>query len=333
MFPQYADLNQHYWNRAVLTARQHFIAHLLLWKAYANPPMTHAANMMANRVGEKTNNRLYAKLKEAQASTMRDRLSGFVTVFDLETREKVRISSEEYKTEKATRYVHSSCLEKTKQKQTETMLSRYGVSNPMQSQVFIEKIKESTLMKFGYENISQVPETKERIARNNLKNYGHVCNLHGNAEKEKIKKIMNEKYGVDFSMQNKNIQEKSRQTCKKNYGVDYPQQSAEIREKTKQTCLAKYGTELPAQNGEVKEKTERTNMKKYGHKSHLQSEEHKRRMLKRRNRPLVLEITEYAKERRIKLHSSFQIKADEDLQKFYDKLKENVNKIDNLFQK
>jgi hypothetical protein len=34
MFPEYEDFRLHPWNRAVLTARQHFIAHLILSKAY-----------------------------------------------------------------------------------------------------------------------------------------------------------------------------------------------------------------------------------------------------------------------------------------------------------
>lgn len=36
MFPGYADLNVHSWNGIYLTARQHFTAHLILWRAYPN---------------------------------------------------------------------------------------------------------------------------------------------------------------------------------------------------------------------------------------------------------------------------------------------------------
>jgi len=34
MFPEYKDLRMHSWNAIALTARQHIIAHVLLWKAY-----------------------------------------------------------------------------------------------------------------------------------------------------------------------------------------------------------------------------------------------------------------------------------------------------------
>lgn len=40
MFPEYADLKANPWNKAVLTYRQHIIAHLLLWKTYDNTSQT-----------------------------------------------------------------------------------------------------------------------------------------------------------------------------------------------------------------------------------------------------------------------------------------------------
>jgi hypothetical protein len=42
MFPQYKSLKQNPWNLVKLTARQHFIAHWLLWKSYNNAAMTWA---------------------------------------------------------------------------------------------------------------------------------------------------------------------------------------------------------------------------------------------------------------------------------------------------
>ena len=36
MFSEYIDFNEHRWNRVYLTARQHFTAHLILWRAYPN---------------------------------------------------------------------------------------------------------------------------------------------------------------------------------------------------------------------------------------------------------------------------------------------------------
>ena len=42
MFPEYQDFTTHSWNLVHLTARQHFIAHWMLWKAYNNSSMAWA---------------------------------------------------------------------------------------------------------------------------------------------------------------------------------------------------------------------------------------------------------------------------------------------------
>lgn len=45
MFPEYSSFRDYPWNKITLTGRQHFIAHMLLWKAYGNS-QTYAFNMM-----------------------------------------------------------------------------------------------------------------------------------------------------------------------------------------------------------------------------------------------------------------------------------------------
>lgn len=63
MFPQYKSFSEHPWNRVCLTHRQHFIAHLLLWKAFPeNDSMSHAAIAMAHKDGHRVNSVLYEKL-------------------------------------------------------------------------------------------------------------------------------------------------------------------------------------------------------------------------------------------------------------------------------
>lgn len=64
MFPEYSNFNKFKWNRINLTHRQHYIAHMLLWKAYRNKSMTYAANMMSNFQGLKYSSKLYQKLRE-----------------------------------------------------------------------------------------------------------------------------------------------------------------------------------------------------------------------------------------------------------------------------
>jgi hypothetical protein len=49
MFPEYNDFKKHSWNKVVLTARQHFIAHIILTKVYPkSKSVNHAAWRMAN---------------------------------------------------------------------------------------------------------------------------------------------------------------------------------------------------------------------------------------------------------------------------------------------
>ena len=64
MFPEYKDLREHPWNNAVLTARQHFIAHILIWKAFPQvESQAFALYAMRYKNGQKLNSRIFAELK------------------------------------------------------------------------------------------------------------------------------------------------------------------------------------------------------------------------------------------------------------------------------
>lgn len=71
MFPMYINFRKHPWNCANLTHRQHFIAHILLWKAFPkNDSMTYAAWAMLHKDGHKLNAKLYERLMiEANSKT------------------------------------------------------------------------------------------------------------------------------------------------------------------------------------------------------------------------------------------------------------------------
>jgi len=64
MFPQYGSLKNYPWNKALLTDRQHYIAHMMLWKIYRNRSMTFAFNMMSNFEQIHYSSRLYEKHRE-----------------------------------------------------------------------------------------------------------------------------------------------------------------------------------------------------------------------------------------------------------------------------
>lgn len=69
MFPDLASFAEFPWNCVVLTARQHYIAHLLLWKAYRNRQTAYAFHIMIHGNSTKSrysvkSSRIYASLVE-----------------------------------------------------------------------------------------------------------------------------------------------------------------------------------------------------------------------------------------------------------------------------
>jgi hypothetical protein len=65
LFPEYKSFYKNPWNCAILTPRQHFIAHHLLWKAYPEMKSTRRAFfLMSHRDGNKLDARTYAILSE-----------------------------------------------------------------------------------------------------------------------------------------------------------------------------------------------------------------------------------------------------------------------------
>jgi hypothetical protein len=63
MFPEYEDFRLHPWNKAPLTPRQHFIAHMILWKTFSVYSQTIAFNLMIPNENQKTS-KIYHKLRE-----------------------------------------------------------------------------------------------------------------------------------------------------------------------------------------------------------------------------------------------------------------------------
>jgi hypothetical protein len=64
MFPEYGSFKDYPWNKALLTDRQHYIAHMMLWKVYRNKSMTFAFNMMSNFQRYHYSSRLYEEHRQ-----------------------------------------------------------------------------------------------------------------------------------------------------------------------------------------------------------------------------------------------------------------------------
>lgn len=82
MFPEYSSFKKHPWNKKYLTPREHYIAHLLLWKVFGGS-QTRAIKQMS---GKNKSSRLYASMNEEYKLYCRSRRHSD------ETKEKIRSS-------------------------------------------------------------------------------------------------------------------------------------------------------------------------------------------------------------------------------------------------
>jgi len=94
MFPEYSSFVYHPWNCAILTARQHFIAHMMLWKVYNNESMTRAFGAMSNYFTIK-NSKIYQNIRERYSKIVSKQMKNTVTVRNKDEK-CIRISKDEF---------------------------------------------------------------------------------------------------------------------------------------------------------------------------------------------------------------------------------------------
>lgn len=70
--PEYISFKTNPWNCAILTARQHFVAHIILWKTYHNRSTTLTVYYLKKTKNYKMNSRLYEKLKIERSKHISD---------------------------------------------------------------------------------------------------------------------------------------------------------------------------------------------------------------------------------------------------------------------
>lgn len=170
-------------------------------------------------------------------------------------------------------------------KSRNTSFKKYGVDNPMKSDIVKENLKKSLTEKYGTYKISSLPEVREKIKQTNLKKYGVENPMQSDEIREKAKNTCVKKYGLESSLQLPVTREKMKEYMKlhfdemaekrKNtnlnkYGCVNPFENEIVKEKIKSTILDKYGVEYASQSDEIKEKVKNTVMERYGVKSSLQ---------------------------------------------------------------
>jgi hypothetical protein len=84
MFPEYESFAKNKWNMARLTPRQHFIAHIMLWKVYPNiSSQFNAVWQMKHRNNEQMNSRLYESILLEYSQRVSTRFKNLVPVYDV----------------------------------------------------------------------------------------------------------------------------------------------------------------------------------------------------------------------------------------------------------
>jgi len=160
-----------------------------------------------------------------------------------------------------------------KKKMKNTMITKYGVEHPSQSEELQTKMKDNLQTKYGVKNISQINDVKNKKIKTSLQNWGVENPRQNERVNNKIKQTCLEKYGVEYPLQNEEVYNKVKQTCLEKYGVEHPLQNEEVYNKVKQTCLEKYGVEYLFQNEDVYNKSIITCLEKYGYEKYSQTDE------------------------------------------------------------
>lgn len=160
-----------------------------------------------------------------------------------------------------------------KKKMKNTMITKYGVEHPSQSEELQTKMKDNLQTKYGVKNISQINDVKNKKIKTSLRNWGVENPTQNEDVQHKIKQTCLEKYGVEHPLQNEEIQNKIKKTCLEKYGVEHPLQNEIVYNKVKITCLEKHGVEYPMQNKDIYNKSIITCLEKCGYIKYSQTDE------------------------------------------------------------
>ena len=132
----------------------------------------------------------------------------------------------------------------------------YGVENPMELNIFIDKIKETKIERYNDKNYNNRKKCKEtKLERYNDENYNNI---------EQYKNTCLEKYNVDNISKVQSFKDKKSKTLNLNYNVNSTFALEKSKENKKITLKNKYDVDNVFQIEWVKEKSKKTMMKRYG---------------------------------------------------------------------
>lgn len=156
-----------------------------------------------------------------------------------------------------------------KNKIQKTMLKKYGVEHPMQSEKIKEQYKNTCYEKFGFENPSLNLEIKNKVKHTCLEKFGVENPFQSEEVKNKIKNYNIKKYGVECNSKAKELKNTYKQTCLEKYGCESHTQNEIIKQKIKQSNIIKYGVENVMHDVKIMEKASKNayKLKDYHFKS------------------------------------------------------------------
>lgn len=151
----------------------------------------------------------------------------------------------------AARFCSRACANRANRaKADQTIMERYGVSNPSLMDNFSERRRATCLERYGAEHPMHSEEVKERIKQTSI-----------------------DRYGVTHPSKTQAVKDKKKSTCLERYGVEYPAQAESVQVKMQLTSMERYGVENSSKLESVKRKIKETNLKRYGAEYHQQTEE------------------------------------------------------------
>ena len=182
-------------NLVHLTAREHFIVHMLLVKMTVNTQLKIKMSCALTKMMDKkyNNSRTY------------------------ETARKIFSKN------------NPMFFDEIKEQYKKTNIEKYGYENPSQSDIVKNKIKQTNIEKYGCKCYTQSEQYKEQYKKTCLDLYGYENAFQNEDIKQKSKETCLEKYGTEYACQSEEIKEKIKKTNTEKYGVDHPNKTPEAR--------------------------------------------------------------------------------------------------------
>ena len=150
------------------------------------------------------------------------------------------------------------------QKREQTLLEKYGVTNPSQSKEVKAKKRATTLKNHGVEYPAQSKEIRAKQQATTIKSHGVAFAMQSEKLREKQQNTMIDRYGVANAAHSQSLQDKKKETCLEKYGTEYAYGSNQVRDKIAESMMAKWGVENPSQHPDIQQKKVDTFINRYG---------------------------------------------------------------------